>query len=629
MKAALFYPIFLTAPLLAAPPIALELAEKADGSPWINMADPAGIIDREEGITDTESTMFDYSGNLLLTCSKADARHPSKNHGKTAHLSLWNVKTGEQIWDRARSRGPDEDGDGIPDDAPKGGADEIEISLFSPDGRFVAAGGEDNKIEVWRIREDEHRPEEWLEAPVLIHTLHTGDENPDTPDAAIDCMTWSHDGALLFVGTEEAGSIEVFRTQGDPKTWERVAKASHGGQPGFAVNSLDLTEDDRHLGAVGTDTNGSFWKIGHVKDDSGLITKVELTRIASLPSKNGKNIDGSGREARFEPNGDRHFIFTQERSGLVQVYAMDELLAYNGPAKSGPAPIQILTSGDEIKDGNEIEPATYTNNGRFLIHDGDTRVNGDSEGIFPGYFRIYETAQIQKNAPTPDPVFTQRIQTTEYLSVNPEDSLLASGHGDGTVRLWNINISGSKTLHAEAFNEPEANQWELSEAPENTPWGSSVAISHKSPFRGHRGQHYFAIGNLSGKTQTLTLKDSWNLSNSVNPTLHFSAVASPNHFFEGDFLRILADTNADGEFETVFAEILPNENGDLSFNGQKLNSIFLDDDGKTEFLTFEDYQIKLKEILPTASTNSFQLRIEASTNHKNAEIGIDNLRLTN
>jgi WD40 repeat protein len=628
---------FLGANLFAVPSIELEMAEKKDGTEWINFADPAGALNKERGITDAEAAVFDRYGKLLVTCSKADGRHPSKKHGKTAHVSLWNVETGEMIWDRDRSRAPDEDGDGYPDDQPENREDEVEIAIFNPSGHFVAAGGEDDKIEVWRVRAKDHGADEWLEEPVLVKTFHTGDGNPETDDAAVDSMTWSHDGRLLMAGTEGGGIVEVFRTQGEPETWKLVHKARHGGRPGWAVNSLDLTEDDQWVGTVGTDTLGCFWRLDVTEDAEGLITDVNMEKLATLKSGNGKRVDGSGREARFEPNGDRHFIFTLERTGLIMVYSVEELKAYDGPEDQGPEPIQILTNGDEIKDGNEIEPAAYSSDGRFLAHDGDTRVNGDSDGIFPGYLRIVETGQIQEGAPMPDPVYVQRAQATEFISFSPDNSLLASGHGDGTVRLWHTNISGSETVASEAFNEltEDAGRWELSGGGSTTggraQWGISGEIEHKTPFRGHHGLFYLAANDLGGEPHALQLNEAWDLSGFTDRTLHFAAVAAPGAFEAGDFLRLLADTTGDGNFNLVLAEFLPDADGDLALGGQggqKLNSVFLDDDGKKEFYTFEGYTLDLDALLPEDFGGSIRFRVEASTDADDEEIGFDNLRVT-
>lgn len=614
----------------AAPPITLTLAEKPDGDPWINMADPAGILNVENGITDAEAAEFDRDGKLLVTCSKADGRHPSEEHGKSAHVSVWNVATGELVWDRRRSRGPDENGDGFPDDQPSNHEDEVEIAMFSPDGRFVAAGGEDDKIEIWRVRADDHGADEWLAEPALEQTFHTGDGDPETDDAGVDAMSWTHDGRLLLAGTEQGGKVEIFRTQGDPATWKFLHKANHGGLPHYAVNSIDVSEDDRFVGTAGTDTNGAFWRLEVTEDDNGLITEAKLIKTATLSALNGKKRDGSGREARFEPGGDRHFIFTLEQTGLVQVYDTAQLKAYDGPPSQGPEPIQILTNGHKIKDGNEIEPAAYSTDGRFLVHDGDTRVRGSSEGIFPGYLRIIETAEIGAGLPMPDPVFQQRALATEYLCFNPDNTKLASGHGDGTVRLWNVAISGAETIRSEAFNDP----WDPepgSAAAGAGNWGCSLRVNHRTAFRGHRGQHYLAAKNLKGETHIHTIAEPWRIGDHTERGLQFAAVAAPGVFEDGDFLRLVADTDGDGEFETTLAEFLPDSDGDLALNGaggRKLNAVFLDDDGKTEFYSFEDYFINLEAVLPADFGGEIRLAVEMSTDANDEEIGFDSLRVT-
>ncbi len=638
--AALAAPLCPSAPTTAwgVPPIRLELAETTSGEAWIRLADPAGILNRENGITDTEAACFDCFGKLLITCSKADGRHPSTKHGKTAHVSLWHLESGDLVWDRKRSRGPDEDGDGSPDNQPANRQDEVEIAIWNPDGRFVAAGGEDDTIEVWRVREDDMGPDEWREAPVLVKTLTTGDGDPETDDAGIDSMVWSHDGRLLFAGTEQGGKIEVFRTQGEPAEWSRMHRANHGGRPGFAVNSLDLTEDDRYLGAVGTDTNGTFWRIDITEEESGRIAEVDLVKLATLPALNGKAIDGSGREARFEPKGDRHFIFTLERTGLVQVYQVADLIGWDGPPTRGPQPIMIFTNGEKIKDGNEIEPAVYSPDGLFLVHDGDTRVGGNSEGIFPGFLRIMETKEIREGAPMPDPVFVQRALATEFLDFHPGMSHLASGHGDGSVRVWRVHLGGTETIVAEAFNEltEEAGRWELfgaqsSGKAEKPAWGSSHSVEHRTAFRGHRGLRYLAAGNLGGETHALEILAAWDIGSFEDRGVQFAAAASPGPFAAGDFLRLLADTDGDDHFESLVAEFLPDGEGDLALGGAggaKLNSVFLDDDGETAFSSFEDYFFDLEPLLPPNFEGSIRFRVEARTDHAVGEIAFDSLRVT-
>ncbi len=59
-----------------------------------------------------------------------------------------------------------------------------------------------------------------------------------------------------------------------------------------------------------------------------------------------------------------------------------------------------------------------------------------------------------------------------------------------------------------------------------------------------------------------------------------------------------------------------------------MNSVFLDDDGKKEFYTFEGYLMDLDELLPEDFGGSIRFRVEAATDADDEEIGFDNLRVT-
>jgi WD40 repeat protein len=154
--------------------------------------------------------VFSSDGQLIITASKADGRVGSYTRNPsfraTAHLRLWDATTGDLLWTRERSRAPGSDSQSRPDDQPGDGEDEIEIAMFSPDDMYVAAGGEDDKIEIWQVKDSVSGSV--LNNPVLVKTL--------TTDASVDGMTYSHSGDLLFAGTEDHADLEVFNVQGDP-----------------------------------------------------------------------------------------------------------------------------------------------------------------------------------------------------------------------------------------------------------------------------------------------------------------------------------------------------------------------------------------------------------------------------
>lgn len=631
----------------------------ANPSEWIKFADPFGLFNQENGITDGEAAQFSSDCRYIITATKTDGRYINRNPDgssprgtyewnfrkhptmATARLRLWNAATGEMIWEKHRSRGPDNDGDFRPDDQPADRADEIEIAAFSPDDEYVAAGGEDDKIEIWRIKDD--ATGDLLSDPVLVKTFHTA--------AGVDGMIYSHRGDLIFAGTENAGEVEVFRVQGDPTTWRKMGVFKHGGAPGNAVNSLEITQDDEYVATHGTNREGVFWDLTVTRDNTDLITDVNMTKIATLGDTS--HFFGSGREARFSNDGgpegskETYLTLTNERDYMTRVYHVDELKSYRGPHDDQnrvPAPLHRLVSGDAPASqvqaiGTEVEPADFTKSGRFYIQDGDSRGPGNTgpnNQVLPGFFRIYETAEwaTKPTGEEPDPIWVQRALSTEFLNFNHDDTRLASGQGDGTLRVWDIAITDARTIESEGFNEnPQLHsRWTLSGSRSTTrgddEWGTGSQV-HQDGVQliGERGTQYLAADNLQGETHALTLNDAWDISGFTNRQVQFAAAAAPRAFESGDFLRLLADLDDDGTFEATIAEFLPDGDGDLAWNGHKLSSLFEDDAGN-DYYTFQDFFVDLEPLLPANFGGKIRFQIQANTDSSLEEIGFDSLRVT-
>ncbi|MEM1095942.1 MAG: hypothetical protein AAGJ10_15195 [Bacteroidota bacterium] len=648
-------------------PYRMDIAQLPDGfqdgvaddpAEWIKFADPFGVFNTENGITDGEAAHISYDGQYIISTSKADGRYINRTpdgaspRGQyewdfdtrptiaSARLRLWNAQTGELIWDQPRSREPDNDGDFRPDNQPSDLADEIEIALFSPDDQYVAAGAEDDQVEVWRIKDPATGA--LLDDPVLVKTFSTA--------AAVDGMVYSHSGDLLLAGTENAGEVEIYRVQGDPSTWQQMGVFKHGGAPGNAVNSLDITQDDAYVATHGTNREGIFWDLEVARDASGLITRVAMTPIATLGDT--ADFEGSGREARFSNDGgpagsaETYLALTNERDFLTRVYAVDELKRYTGPQDDQvqvPQPVLQLRNGDNAPGslpahGTEIEPADFSPDGRFFVNDGDSRdPNGSPNGvIFPGFLRVYETAEWSRTPANqePDPIWVERGLSTEFLAFSPDGTRLASAHGDGTLRVWDVTVTEAQTIAAEGFNESTAthDRWTLaresSAMQARTEWGTSSDVDQTDwAFVGERGTQYVAANNLGGEMHTLTLNEAWDIGGFDNRRLQFAAVAAPGVFEPGDFLRLLADLDADGSFETTIAEFLPDSDGDLAWNGQKLHNLFADDTG-TPFYAFTDFFVDLEALLPSDFGGTLRFQLQANTDDSAKELGFDSLRVT-
>ena len=635
----------------------------------------------DRGEVGGESSMLDPLGELVVTASRSNARikqqqsgsdpetadPPTYVHelnGNTSHVRMWDMD-GNLLWDKARSRGPDEvdnesgqpPADGIPDDVPFNSdgdpEDEIEHAAFtthsSNRGRYVVAGGEDRKIEVWEVRD---AAGDILAEPNLVRTLFI----PSGREAAFDSLGFSNSGELLTGGTEFKGHLEVWRATGHPDTWEHVGHASHGDPDhkgpggsnqfklGKAVNEFDWTSDDEYVLMAGTDTWGSFWDADIVRDaGTNEITAVNFTRLASMdhPVR-------SSKAARFT-NDDR-LCFISSKDQRIIVFDVEDLKNHTDP-ETAPAPIVILNNGFyhgvDRMTGVEVEPGGASSDGRFFVVGGGPEENfnkhPNSAGYESSFFRVFEAAEIQGSAaspdPTePDPIWVQPVFHTEFFHFNGDDSLLTTSHDDGTARLWNVSIPGTRTLYAEAFNEltPHAggdrwtltgggSEWGVTHDKQNTSDSGtpgrtmSVPVEQSADWVGHRGARYLAGDNLGGSVKALELNDDWDLTGYTELLVSFAAAAADNNVFEsGDFLRLVADADDEPGFETTIAEFLPDGDGDLALNGtgQKLDYLF------------HDFYFDLAPLLPAGFAGNIRFRIEASNDAGDEELAFDSLRVT-
>ena len=608
-------------PVVAEPPIRITIRQLPDGSDWIRFADPAaGAPGQGAGVDNdicsAETSAFDHTGQYILTVSKADGRLNEyigeDLTGGTAHMRLWGLD-GSLIWDKKRSRGPDNNGDGRPDDQVADGEDEIEIAAFSKHasnlGLYVAAAGEDDLIEIWRIRDLTDGP--LLADPVFVRTMAV----PVERAGGIDGMTFSNSGELLIAGTENAGKIEIWRTTGTPDEWQHVGWADHGGTADQAVNEVAISPDDGYLISAGTNTEGKFWRLDVTRDGQGQITAANLVQLARMTQPTA-----SCKGVAFEPGKGRYVILSSLDGG-AWVFDVQELIDWETPT-SAPTPVQAMRNdninGDKAQlTGNRIEPLVYSSNGRFMAQGGGP--SGDA------FVRVYEADEFQQTGPEPDPVWVADSHNNEFYEFNADDTLLATAHGDGTLRVWDVDVSGTWTIASEGFNErtPAQARWTLTGG--GSDWGvvaegEDGVVGISSVFVGHRGSRFLGADNLGGSNRTLTLNEAWDLTGYTDLQVQFAVAANRGVFEanEGDVLRLEADANGDGSFETKIAEFTPNPSKDLALNGT----------GAPLSLKFSDFFIDLEPLLPADFNNTIRFRIVANTNSNTEELAFDSLRVT-
>lgn len=139
--------------------------------------------------------------------------------------------------------------------------------------------------------------------------------------ASGECAEFSRDGRYIATCSKGDG---------------RMGKFHHGGGNSHSVNSVDLISDDRYLLSAGTNTDGGLWRIDTTRDPDGLITSVNLIRLATMTHPTSTT-----REIRLQPAAplDTALVaLTSEHDQATFVYRMGELLSHRlGAAAAGLA----------------------------------------------------------------------------------------------------------------------------------------------------------------------------------------------------------------------------------------------------------------------------------------------------
>ncbi len=186
--------LFLAALQIAAVALA-QAPPPVQGVPFLRLV-WSRIADLNGELGSVECAEFSADGRLLVTATKY-----------SNDISVWRVADGTLLWNAKAEQ-------------------EVERVAFSPDGKFLAAGGEDDLLRLFSP----------LDGKLLMTLPHT---------SGIDSLRWSRDGATLAAG-EEDGILRLWRMP-DGK---QVGQAEVGG----AINELDFTKDGKLLVAAGDKT---------------------------------------------------------------------------------------------------------------------------------------------------------------------------------------------------------------------------------------------------------------------------------------------------------------------------------------------------------------------------------------
>jgi len=84
---------------------------------WTRVGDSQGVVDEEHDIASVESAEFSPDGTLIASGAK-----------KGREVRVWDTATGAMLWEQKHDQ-------------------EVEVVAFTRDGRYLATGGENIKVE--------------------------------------------------------------------------------------------------------------------------------------------------------------------------------------------------------------------------------------------------------------------------------------------------------------------------------------------------------------------------------------------------------------------------------------------------------------------------------------------------
>lgn len=265
-------------PCLLLPALALAQAPPpTQGVPFLRPV-WSRVADLNGELGSVECAEFSADGRWIATATK---------YGND--ISVWKVADGSLLWSAKAEQ-------------------EVERVAFSPDGKILAAGGEDDLLRLFNASDGK----------LLTALKHT---------SGIDSLRWSPDGNFLAAGQED----------GIVRLW-RMPEATQAGQAmvGGAINELDFTMDAKFLVAAGNKTG---LRILTTSD-------MQVARVLH------RNENAPTIAARFSPDGT--LVAAAGHDGFIDVWRVAD-----------GQPVQRLNF-----TGQKIETVTFSPDGLYLLYAG-------------------------------------------------------------------------------------------------------------------------------------------------------------------------------------------------------------------------------------------------------------------
>ena len=268
---------------------------------------------------------------------------------------------------------------------------QIQTLAFSPGGHWLATGSLDGTAQLWDF--------ERLADPPLVLSGHTD---------WITTLAFSPDGRWLATGSGDR-TARMWDLRLAAAADQEAINRTAGVLPGHtdAVTMLAFSPDGRQLATASQDGNARLWDL------------QAPSPAASPAILNGHEDWVTG--VAYTPDGQR--LITASRDATARIWD----LAAPNPATSP----QVLGGHT-----SRVKTLAFSPDGHWLATGGgDPTLRGwNLDGIDPE--RVF-------GVPLTPELFSGHAAFIETLAYSPDGRWLASGSGDGTVRVWGVNRYGA------------------------------------------------------------------------------------------------------------------------------------------------------------------------------------------
>ena len=268
-----------------------------------------------------------------------------------------------------------------------GHTEDVNAVAFSPDGRTLATGGDDNKILLWNTTNPAQVPQSTLLAE---------------DSAEIGALTFVHSGQSLLTADWDT-QISQWRVADNAPTLAATLSDQEGAAD--IVDALAVTRDSRILATAEYRQAVLLWDIADPPHPA------ELARIATAA--------GPVSAVAFSPDGTLLAVGSwYDRLSLWDV--------------RDPADPRLLAS---LPSPGVVGWLTFTSGGKTLVGGGDQLVQGSPDEWVPAWSDLWNTANPGR------PLVLHRfsgLAVDDPGALSPDGKTLILSGSYGTEELWNI-----------------------------------------------------------------------------------------------------------------------------------------------------------------------------------------------